>query len=1063
MENSSNQNLDLAKIKEKLGASQGKRYWRTLEELAETPEFMDALHEELPQAARTSEIHVDRRQFLTLGAASLALAGLSGCRYLPQKKLVPYVIQPEIEVVGIPLLYATAVPGIYGYGNGALVLSHEGRPTKVDGNPKHPGSLGALDALSQSTLLSLYDPDRAQVVSQNGDTSTWDEFFGFARPLLAGYRKSGGAELRFLTPSITSPTFIAQMNKVLAQFPAAKWIQYEPVNRDNARQGSTIAFGSRVDSYYDLTNAKRIVSLDADFLLSMPGSVRYAHDFANGRRVRKGTTADNLSRLYVLESAPTITGASADHKIAMRASQIPAAAAALLQALGGTTASTGALEADVQQMVAAIAVDLQANPGASVVIAGEFQPPVVHAIAHAINEMIGAPGKTVHYTQPIEVGTGAQVQDMKQLVTDLNSGSVQMLVIMGGNPAFDAPEDYQFAQALSKVTNRIRLSQYEDETSQLCQWLLPESHYLEAWSDIRSYDGTASVVQPLIEPLYDTRSSHELISGLFDAELTDVPGVASVPEPQDGFHLVRDYWMKNGVPDPSKPFDFDFNKVLFEGFVAGSAPKEITTSVNAQSISSMAVPPPSSASGANIEVILRPDPTMWDGRNANNGWLQELPKQFTKTTWDNVALMSPETAASLQIPINKEGNKTSPLVTISVGGNSIKVPVWTVPGHPDNAVTVFVGYGRTNAGHVGTGTGFNAYPLITSTGGWNVTAQLAYNGDGYDIATTQHHHLMDGRDIVRAGSIQEFLKRPSLAPDEADDQQKAGDYGRNLNQPDEYPAFDWPTKKIIEDGDAAYAYAWGMSIDLSVCIGCNACLVACQSENNIPIVGKNQVMRGRHMNWLRIDTYYESNPGDYTTYFRHPKVYFQPLTCMQCEQAPCEPVCPAAATMHSVEGINQMVYNRCIGTRYCSNNCPYKVRRFNFLNYNNHFSRDRFGRPMTTLEMVYNPEVTVRSRGVMEKCEFCIQRINKARQTAKIENRPIADGEIRTACQQVCPVEAVVFGNINDPNSKVSQLKSQPQDYGLLADLNTRPRLTYLARVTNPNPSLSGGTEQHNG
>ncbi len=1063
MENSSNQRLDLAKIKEKLSASQGKRYWRTLEELAETPEFMDALHEELPQAARTSDIHVDRRQFLTLGAASLALAGLSGCRYLPQKKLVPYVVQPEIEVVGIPLLYATAIPGIYGYGNGALALSHEGRPTKLDGNPKHPGSLGKLDAISQGTLLSLYDPDRAQVVSQNGNTATWDDFFGFARPLLAGYKKSGGAQLRILTPTVTSPTLISQINGILTQYPAAKWVQYEPVNRDNARLGAQLAFDKPVETYYDLAAAKRIVSLDADFLMSMPGSVRYAHDFANGRRVRKETSPDQLSRLYVLESAPTITGASADHKIALRASEIPSAAAALLLALGGSSVKASAVDPEVQSLIASMATDLKANQGASVVIPGEFQPPIVHAIAHAINDLLGATGKTVHHIEPLVAGSGNQVQDFAQLISDLNSGSVEMLLILGGNPGYDAPADLQFAQALSKVTNRIHLSQYEDETTQLCQWSLPESHFLEAWSDIRGYDGTASVIQPLIEPLYDTRSAHEVISSLFDAEITDVPGATSIPEPKDGYHLVRDYWMTHGVPDPSRPFDFDFNRVLFEGFVAGSAPKEMSVAVNTQAISQTAAPAALNASGNAIEVMLRPDPTMWDGRHANNGWLQELPKQFTKTTWDNVALMSPETAQSLNIPVNKEGNKASPIVTLTVGGQSIKIPVWTVPGHPDNAVTVFAGYGRTSAGHVGNGTGFDVYPILLSHVGWNTVAQIAYNGEGYDIATTQHHHLMDGRDIVRSGSIQEFLKRPSLAPDDANVDQAQGDYGRNLNQPDEYQRYAWPTEKMIQEGDAAYAYAWGLSIDLSVCIGCNACLVACQSENNIPVIGKNQVMRGRHMNWLRIDTYYESNPGDYTTYFRHPKVYFQPLTCMQCEQAPCEPVCPAAATMHSVEGINQMVYNRCIGTRYCSNNCPYKVRRFNFLNFNNHFSRDRFGRPMTTLEMVYNPEVTVRSRGVMEKCEFCIQRINKARQTAKIENRPIADGEIVTACQQVCPADAIVFGNINDPNSKVSQLKAQPQNYGLLAELNTRPRLTYLARVTNPNPSISGGTEQQNG
>jgi MoCo/4Fe-4S cofactor protein with predicted Tat translocation signal len=1071
LKNDTTERLDLVTIKSRLAQSRGKQYWRTLGELAETPEFMEVLANEVPQATRTMNLHMDRRQFLTLAGASLALAGLSGCRYLPQKTLVPYVHQPEEMVQGIPMFYATAVPVHGGYGCGAIITAREGRPIKIEGNPDHPSNLGATDALTQAAILPLYDPDRSQIVMREGEFSSWREFFDTSRHLVDEQRKGGGAGLRILTQTVTSPTLAAQFQAFKTQFPSAQWVQYEPASAHAARAGAQAVFGQYVGIVYDFKAARRIVSLDADFLLTMPGSVRYARDYMNGRKVRGGTTETALNRLYAFESTPSITGAMADHKLPVRASEVEGIALAIAKGLGidTGTATAPALAPEVQKLIDALVKDLQSAPGAALVVPGDFQPPVVHILAHAINDKLGAVGKTVIYTDPIEAAPEDQLAALKTLITDMKDGKVDMLLILGGNPIYDTPPDLDFATALNRVAYRVHQGLFEDETSLVCQWHLPESHFLEAWSDLRGHDGTVALVQPIITPLYDSKSIHELLSGLFDAppEATDTltpPG--KVVEPRDGYAIVREYWTGQGYTD-----ELAFNKLLHDGIVPNTAAKPRTVTLNAGAVTALPAAKALTPSGNSLEISIKPDPTIWDGRHANNGWLQELPKPITKLVWDNAAYMSPKTASAMNIPLDIDGAKGSFIVAITVGGQKIVAPVWLEPGHPDNAITLQLGYGRSHAGQIGTDIGYNAYKLVTSAAPWGgVLATVEKTGDTYDLATTQHHHLLEGRDIVRSGTIAQFIKRPDLAPeDEIEAKERPDvntniassitqeDMGRGLNQPNIYPSDQHrypqdPTDKLESFG----AYAWGLSVDIHSCIGCNACMVACQAENNIPVVGKEQVLTGRHMNWIRIDTYYKSDVKDEVAATANPEVYFQPMMCQHCEQAPCEPVCPVGATMHSHEGLNQMIYNRCIGTRYCSNNCPYKVRRFNFLNFANNWD-------VPVKKMLYNPEVTVRGRGVMEKCTFCVQRINTSRQKAKIEGREVKDGEIVTACQQACPTEAIVFGNINDKGSKVFALKTQPHNYGVLADLNTRPRTSYLGRVTNPNPDLVTETEQHGG
>ncbi len=920
--------------------------------------------------------------------ASVALAGLTACNR-PAEKIVPYVNQPENLIPGKPLFFASAMT-LGGIGTGVLVESHMGRPTKIEGNPDHPSSLGATDAFMQASILGLYDPDRSQVVRHLGEISTWSEFIG----ALQGPIKNPGA-LRLLTQTVTSPTLGAQIQQLLAQYPGIQWHQWEPVNRDNVREGLRMAFGSYVNAVYHFDKSNVIVSLDCDFMDSGPGHLRYARDFAARRRVRQGATS--MNRLYAIESCPSGTGAVADHRFPVRPSEVESWARALL---GGAATNPA---------IAAIAKDLQANRGASIVIGGENQPPVVHAIAMAINQSLGNIGSTITITDPIEVAPANQLESLRQLVTDMNAGAVKAIVILGGNPVFDAPADFNFASAFKKVSFRAHASLYYDETSMLCHWHIPDTHYLESWSDVRAHDGSVSIVQPLIAPLYNGRSPHEVLGAL-------IGGLDVAPYDQ-----VRGYW----GPKVGANFETTWRQWLNDGVIKGSALPARTAAA------STGIPTTDNRQPTTgFELNLRPDPTIYDGRFANNGWLQELPKPQTKLTWENVLLVSPKTASDIGYGDREREALVNERETIQVDvnyrGRSVRVPLWVIPGHPDGSATLHFGYGRDKGGHIANSAGVNVYPLRLSdalSGGGG--AQIAQTRQpSVPVACTQEHQSINFRDvggdrkIIHAGTFEEYQKNPRAIVE-----------GEEPNTESMYPPY------------AYKSHAWAMVIDPSVCTGCNGCVIACQSENNIAVVGKDQVHREREMHWLRIDRYYRGP-------IENPEVFHQPVPCMQCENAPCEPVCPVEATSHSNEGLNDMTYNRCVGTRYCSNNCPYKVRRFNFLFYSDYET--------PALKPMRNPDVTVRTRGVMEKCTYCVQRINAAKIEGEKQDRRVRDGEVVTACQQACPTEAIVFGDMNDPNSHVAKLKKEPAHYALLAELNTRPRTTYLGVIRNPNPEIKG-------
>ncbi|MGB2898394.1 MAG: TAT-variant-translocated molybdopterin oxidoreductase [Candidatus Acidiferrum sp.] len=1016
--------MDLNAVRAKLQSNTGKQYWRTLEELAEDPEFEELLHREFPRLAPSEwDEGVDRRDFLKLMAASLALAGLSGCGRTPEQHIVPYVKQPDGLILGKPQFYATVMP--FGADAiGLLVESHEGRPTKIEGNPDHPSSLGATNAFAQASVLNLYDPDRAQTPTKFGEIHTWAEFQASAQAIASAVRLADGASFRILTGIVTSPTLAAQIQSVLALYPKAKWHQWEPAVGDGTREGAKLAFGNYVSTVYRPEKADVILSLDSDFLGSGPGHIRYAREFS--RRRKLNGVADKMNRLYVVEPTPSVTGATADHRLPLRASEVELFARALAGKLGlGTSA---ALPRDAQKWLDAAAKDLQAHKGASLVVAGEQQSAEVHALAHAINAALGNVGTTLYYTGPVEANPVSHLESLRELCADIEEGKVETLVILGANPVYTAPHDFDFASKIGfdkktkskKVKNTICVSSHFDETAELCDWHVAESHFLETWGDAHAFDGTVSVIQPLIAPLYRTHSAREVL-----AAFSDKPGVTDYDALRD--RLKTTY--------PSGEFEKFWRKTLNDGLVAGSAfpPSNVSAKFNLASL-----PAVKAASPDELEFVFRPDPCVYDGRFANNGWLQELPKPVTKLTWDNAALVSPKTAEKYKITHEvgarggEHGKIYSNVIDIELSNSKVTAAAWRLPGQADGVVVLPLGYGRKRAGYTGTNKGFNAYAVRTSTALWTATGgKISKTGDDYPLACTQYHFSMEGRQILATGTLEEYKKNPAFAHEHAEQ----------------------PPKELSLYKEYAYpGYAWGMAIDLNSCNGCNACVVACQSENNIAVVGKEQVMRGREMHWIRIDRYYEkahsatNDPSRYDDSLYNPETFFQPVPCQQCENAPCEQVCPVEATAHSAEGLNDMTYNRCVGTRYCSNNCPYKVRRFNFLRFQD------WETPQ--LKLLRNPEVTVRSRGVMEKCTYCVQRINNVRIESEKRNRPILDGEIVTACEAACPTEAIVFGNANDPNSRVAKLKAQKRNYSLLGELNTRPRTTYLAAVRNPNPEL---------
>jgi MoCo/4Fe-4S cofactor protein with predicted Tat translocation signal len=975
-------------------------YWRSLDQLADTPEFREFLHREFPESASEQMGTVTRRNFLQLMGASLALAGLSGCRR-PVEKIIPYVVQPEEVVPGVPLYFASSMPSGTG-AYGVVVESHEGRPTKIEGNKMHPSSRGAANSIIQASVLDLYDPDRSADVMHNGMKGSWEDFVSFWRKAYVGHVENGGAGLAVLSGAFASPTLSRLKKEFEKKFPKATWVAYDPINDDNRRKGLRSITGKDYQPEFRLDQASVILSLDSDFLLTEPDNVANTKRFTDGRHVE--STRDQMNRLYVVESNYTVTGTVADHRLRLPVSRIGAFAVALAGELKRqgvpldlpSTAESGNRKFNGKWLTA-VARDLIRANGRSLLIAGPRQPREVHALVHALNDALGNIGKTLVYREYVDAKPSDDIL-FGGLLNSMKGHRISTLIILAGNPVYNSPFDLYFTEALKRVNTSIHLSSHRNETSLLCNWHLPRTHYLESWGDARGFEGSLSVVQPLISPMYGGHSNIELVQLLVTGE------------DEQGYEIVRQTWSK------FLPGDFEkrWRRVLHDGILNDSAPKPVTPRFDRRVIGRIAAsikdrePAPD-----NIEVAFYASPSLCDGSHANNGWLQELPDTVTKLAWDNAALLSPRTAKALHL-------KNGDVISLEYYNQTVEFPVWTQPGQADNSIALELGYGRTAAGKVGTGVGVNAYLLRMAAEPWFMTGvKLAKTGRTYELASMQDHHSMEGRPLIREATLDEYRRDPHFAEEMV-----------------ETPKLQslW-TEHKYDTG-----YQWGMAIDLNSCIGCNACTIACQSENNIPIVGKEQVINGREMHWIRLDRYFSGDIND-------PEVTHQPVACQQCEMAPCETVCPVAATVHDNEGLNLMTYNRCIGTRYCSNNCPYKVRRFNFFNY----TKDT----PETVKMAMNPDVTVRSRGVMEKCTYCLQRINRAKMTAKEEKRNVRDGEITPACQQTCPAEAIVFGNINDPESRVSRIKKQNRNYQMLSEFNLRPRTSYLARLRNPNPELS--------
>jgi len=974
---------DLASFRKKVTGKTGKEYWRSLNELADDEAFEAMVRQEFPRQGSLLE-DMSRRDFLKVLGASLALAGLTACVPQDSQKIIPYVKAPEEIEPAKPLFYASAMVQD-GYAKGVLVQTTFGRPIKVEGSPNHPDSLGATDVFMQASLLEMYDPERLKQITNQGAPRTWQDFTAALTSL------GDGSGLRILTGAVTSPSLNAQLKALLERYPQAKWTRYSPVGRENTRAGASQAFGQPLDVVYNIKNADVILSLDCDFLFSEPGHVRYSKDFAS--RHQPISSSGTMNRLYVVESSATLTGANADHRLAVKPSQVEAFARALAGRLG-IDAGAPVGEVPGQEWLEPLAADLQRAGRAALVAAGERQPAVVHALAHAMNQALGSIGSTVNLIAPLGVDEGVTYTSLQELVQDLDGGGVETLVILGSNPVYSAPADLNFGTAMQKAGQSITLAYYPDETAAQATWVIPAAHDMEMWGDALAFDGTPTLIQPVIEPLYGGKSPAELVAALM--------GQADAK----GYDLLRAFWqgqMQGGN------FERDWRELLSKGMAANAAqPLQNLAQVGAGAVSDV-----QAAAGGGLEIVFEPDFTVWDGRFSNNAWLQELPKPLPKLTWDNAACISPATAERL-------GLATNDLVNIQLRGRSVQAAVYVQPGQPDDVVVVSLGYGRKAGGKVSLDSGYNAYAIRTSEAPWfDSGVELSKTGGTYRLVVTNDHYSMENRDLIRTATVEEYEAHPNFAQE------------------------DQHEPETLYDTEGVYAspdYAWGMSINLNTCIGCNACVVACQAENNIPTVGKDQVARGREMHWLRIDRYYQGTAKNAKP------IAFQPVPCMHCETAPCEPVCPVEATSHSAEGINEMTYNRCVGTRYCSNNCPYKVRRFNFYKY--------IDDKEPALKAMRNPNVTVRPRGVMEKCTYCVQRVNLARTQAEVEGRKIADGEVKTACQQACPTDAIVFGNIHDANSAVRKLKDTPLNYGLLAELGTKPRTTYLAKVKNLNPLI---------
>jgi len=964
--------FDLDTLRARLATEDGPRLWRSLEELADVPEMRRYVEAEFPDVVQASS--VDRRTLLKLMSASLALGGLAACNSSDTGKRSPLLSQSHNMpgyTPGVPLTIATSLP-LSGYGRGVLVRTQEGRPVKIEGNPLHPASLGATDVFAQAEILSLYDPDRSDTPLLNGSPRSWEELTDFIRPVRSELVVAEGRGLHVLMPPTSSPTLLRLIAQARQLFPLAQWHAFSPIDDDNRRAAALAVFGRDVELVYDLTQADTIVTLGGDLFAEEPGHLRYAADYQARRRMQ----GRDLPRLFAVEARPSLVGTRADERIVLRPREFEAWTQALAASLGVNVVPPSDAHPAHSRLVGA----LRHSGSRSLVVAGRELPTGVHALVHAINASLGAVGTTIRIIEPVRPMM-SDARTLAELVQAIEADQVSRLVILGGNPVHTAPADIDLADRIRRVPLSLHVGQHRDETAVVCHWHVPEAHPLESWGDLRAFDGTVGLRQPVTVPLKPALSAEEFL-GLLSGQNVDGRGLVQA--------TWREAW--------GDGFDDRWVRSLENGIIEDTTSPAIDVAARPDWRPEPAPPVPS----AGIDVVFAPDPSVWDGSYGNNGWLQELPKPLTKLVWGNAVLMAPETAGIF-------GLSSGDAIDLAVEGRVVRAPVWVLPGHAPGAVTLTLGYGRDQVGRIGKGIGFDAYAIRPSQRPWIAMGDIKSTGERIPLISTQHHHSLRSRDIVRV-----------VAPGEPSTLETG-------EQPSLYPEWSY--------GE----HAWGMVIDLDACIGCNACVIACQAENNIAVVGPEEVAKGREMHWLRVDRYYGGDPAD-------PDTYFQPVPCMHCEKAPCEVVCPVNATVHSSEGLNDMVYNRCIGTRTCSNNCPYKVRRFNFLDYQ--------GTDYTSSPEAMNPQVTVRDRGVMEKCTYCVQRIGAARADARIEGRRLRDGEVMTACQQACPTQAIVFGDINDPDSAVGRLRRSARNYALLGDLNTQPRTTYLARIE---PSTENG------
>jgi len=968
----------ISTIRARLGGKSGRALWRSLEEHSQTKDFQAFLDAEFPSIAPMAA-EIDRRSLLKVMGASLALAGLSGCSGEPDEEALPYVRSPEFVIPGNPKYYATAVT-VAGYAQPAIGKTDAGRPVKLEGNPEHPATGGATDLFLQAALIGLYDPDRSQAPRRLGRPASWDAFdaamVGWARELDA----RGGAGFRLVTGTVTSPTLARQIRAMMARWPQARWHVLEPVNDGLRREAVRRVFGRPLEPHLMLDQAEVVVSLDDDLLGPGPYQAVRARRWSFRRHAFQ--RGEGKSRLFVAEPVLSISGAMAEDRLIAGANRVPVLAQALAQRLGVPGGTEAGLDERERQWVDAATAALRAHPGRALVSVGAQHVPEAQALGYLVNERIGALGSTLRFSDPITVEPPDGMRSMEALVEAMNGGEVSTLAMLGVNPAYATPAGLAFREALEKVELRIHAGLHYDETAALSHWHVPLEHELETWSDTRAVDGTVSIVQPLVRPFYSVRSQHAILDNF-------------VGRPGDRVEAVRETWRATWRDG----FEERWRDALFLGFVAGSAPAFVTPDVATHDIAL-----PASREAKGLSLVVRPDATVWDGRFAANAWLQETPKPFSKLTWGNAILVSPQLAAEEEIANGDE-------LRLTVGERTVTGPAWIMPGQEADTVAVTLGYGRTRGAGAAEGEGYDAYTVLPGSAAHLDDVTVEKTGEKRAIASTQLHQAMDGYDFVRVVDAPDGrVHKPDLPESE-----KVG-----ARAPTFYPVQEWESP------------SWGMSIDLDACIGCNACVVACMVENNVPVVGKELVAQGREMHWLRVDHYHEGPPEE-------PKSYFQPVPCMHCEQAPCEMGCPVNAAVHSQDGLNLQVYNRCIGTRTCSSFCPYKVRRFNWFDYT--------GDDPEPIRAMRNPDVTVRQRGVMEKCTYCIQRISDARITAKKEGRAIRDGEVRTACQQACPTQAIVFGDVKDPDTEVSRLKAGPRDYSLLEEVNTWPRTTYLARI----------------